>query len=253
MAVSNLWYLVAENCIMQKCDTFLTVSRFMVLCRNAVEAGNGPFTPPVGLLKVLSKLKEFRDLKYESEADGQSDQTATHTLQAFEHTTTATAIMVSFSDHDDKPSTPGPRKQFDSDAKKADEKHSQRNRYKVIRPGPAKDAGRPYTVATVAYEKRVLEGPSPGQHQPNGGSSARDPVFEDDSSKERDQQHQAVEQREVAWAQPGQVRGVQRVFKICRIIFPIGPEFEDLPIDGYKLPLNHGAVVNLMKRMQKKI
>jgi hypothetical protein len=36
---------------------------------------------------------------------------------------------------------------------------------------------------------------------------------------------------------------VQRVFKICALILPVGPAFKNLPIDGDKLPLNPGPVV----------
>jgi hypothetical protein len=32
--------------------------------------------------------------------------------------------------------------------------------------------------------------------------------------------------------------GVQHGFKIRALIFPVGPKFKNLPIDGYKLPLN---------------
>jgi hypothetical protein len=34
-------------------------------------------------------------------------------------------------------------------------------------------------------------------------------------------------------------------FKISALIFPVGPEFKNLLIDGYQLPLNPGAIVKL--------
>jgi hypothetical protein len=38
---------------------------------------------------------------------------------------------------------------------------------------------------------------------------------------------------------------VQCSFKIRALIFPVGPEFKNLLIDGYKLSLNPGATVKL--------
>jgi hypothetical protein len=38
-------------------------------------------------------------------------------------------------------------------------------------------------------------------------------------------------------------------FKICAVIFPAGPKFKNLPIDGYELPLNPGTLVKLIKLM----
>lgn len=37
------------------------------------------------------------------------------------------------------------------------------------------------------------------------------------------------------------VRVVRRGFKICILIFPVGPKFEHLPIDGYEPPLSPGG------------
>jgi hypothetical protein len=42
-------------------------------------------------------------------------------------------------------------------------------------------------------------------------------------------------------------RGVQCRFETGALIFPVGPEFKKLPIDGYKLPLNTGSVVESIK------
>jgi hypothetical protein len=42
---------------------------------------------------------------------------------------------------------------------------------------------------------------------------------------------------------------VQRGFKIRAVIFPVGLEFEDLPIDGFKLSPNPGTIVKLSTLM----
>ncbi len=44
-------------------------------------------------------------------------------------------------------------------------------------------------------------------------------------------------------------QGVQRGFKIRAVIFPVGLEFEDLPIDGFKLSPNPGTIVKLSTLM----
>ncbi len=42
-------------------------------------------------------------------------------------------------------------------------------------------------------------------------------------------------------------RGVQCDFKNRAVIFPVGPEFQSLPIDGYTLSLSPGAIGKLIK------
>jgi hypothetical protein len=42
---------------------------------------------------------------------------------------------------------------------------------------------------------------------------------------------------------------VQYGSKNCAVIFPVESELEDLPIDGYELSLNPGAIVRLIKSM----
>jgi hypothetical protein len=44
---------------------------------------------------------------------------------------------------------------------------------------------------------------------------------------------------------------VQRGFKNRAVIFPVGSEFKDLPIDGYELSLSPDALVKLIKLMIK--